>query len=158
MTARFKRIIPFIFKWECVRDRDGNVISENDPDDPGGLTKFGIDQRSHPKVDIRNLSEEDAMEIYHAQYWIKNACDSYPAKLGECYFNACVNCGAGRAKKFLDESGGNWRAFLSEQDDFYRRLAAARPPLKKYLKGWRNRTSDLRKWLGKMEGDVSLMR
>jgi len=52
MTARFKdEIIPWLFKWE-------GTYYEDDKDDPGGATKFGIDQRSHPHVDIRNLTAE----------------------------------------------------------------------------------------------------
>lgn len=145
---RFEKFIPFIWKWECVRDRKGNVISEDDPDDPGGLTKYGIDQRSHPKVSIRTLTEAQAKEIYLVEYWMRNACDSYPDRLGEAHFNACVNCGAGRAKKFMFAAGGSWRQYISEQEAFYKRLAAYNPKLKKFLKGWLNRTEDLRKTLG----------
>jgi lysozyme family protein len=38
------------------------AIAERDPDDPGGLTKFGIDQRSHPTVDINALRLEQAKQ------------------------------------------------------------------------------------------------
>ena len=61
---RFEAMIDFVLQWEVVKDRQGNVIAEDDPDDPGGLTKYGIDQRSHPNVDIRNLTEEEAKDIY----------------------------------------------------------------------------------------------
>ena len=33
------------------------------------------------------------------------------------------------------------------EEAFYRRLAAARPVLQKYLKGWLNRTADLRRFV-----------
>jgi hypothetical protein len=139
--------MPFIFKWECVRDKSGNVISENDPSDPGGLTKFGIDQRSHPGTNIRALTEKQALDIYRREYWDRNRIDSMPEPLGEVYFNACVNCGAGRAKKLLALSGTNASQFLSAQEGFYHRLAASNPKLKKFLKGWLNRTQDLRKFI-----------
>ena len=148
-STRFINFLPFIWKWECVRDRKGNVIAEHDPDDPGGLTKYGIDQRSHPKVNIKGLTESQARDIYWAEYWAPNKCEGMAPGLGEAHFNACVNCGPGRAAKFLAAAGGSWRRYLDEHEAFYHRLAAAKPRLKKFLKGWLHRTRDLRSTLEK---------
>ena len=41
----------------------------NDPDDPGGETKWGICKRDHPNVDIKNLTLDQADAIYRKQYW-----------------------------------------------------------------------------------------
>ena len=144
MTQRFHRILPFIFKWE------GGY--ENDPDDPGGETKFGIDKRSHPDVNIRNLTQEQAAEIYWRDYWVKNGCEWNTEPVGEVFFNACVNCGAGRARTILHALPvpHTAAAFLDAQEAFYRRLTAARPPLTKFLKGWLNRTADLRRFIEKI--------
>jgi lysozyme family protein len=139
MSPRFLAFIPFIFKWEGGYD--------NDPDDPGGETKYGIDHRSHPNVDIKNLTKDGAQQIYWESYWVKYGCEDLPPKLGEVVFNACVNCGAGRAQKLVDQSGPDASAFVAAQDSFYHRLAAAKPALRKFLRGWLNRTRDLRKYL-----------
>jgi len=142
MTERFKKIvIPFIFKWEGTK-------FENDPDDNGGATKFGIDQHSHPNTDIKNLTAEKAMEIYWNEYWIKCSCDDFDWPFSFIFFNCCVNCGIGRANKILKLMGKNPKKFLDEQEAFYRRLAEARPTSKKYLKGWLARTKDLSKAVG----------
>ena len=138
MTARFLEFIPFVFKWE------GGYC--NDPDDPGGETHFGIDRRSHPGVDIRNLTRDGAQAIYWREYWRRFDCERHAKPLGEVFFNACVNCGAGRARKLLVEAG-TADGFLDAQEAFYRRLVEARPVLKKFLKGWLNRTADLRRWI-----------
>ena len=139
MTERFKKIvIPWIFKWE-------GTTYENDPSDPGGATRFGIDQRSHPNVDIRHLTEQEAMDIYWNEYWIKCGCDHMDWPMSFIWFNCCVNCGVGRAQKILKISGKDPRKFLDEQEDFYRRLVQDRPSSQKFLKGWLNRTQDLRK-------------
>ena len=145
MTQRFLRILPFIFKWE------GGY--ENDPDDPGGETKFGIDKRSHPDVDIKSLTREQAAEIYWRAYWVKYGCEWHEQPVGEVFFNACVNCGAGRARAILQALPvpHTSDAFLDGQDAFYQRLATARPVLKKFLKGWLNRTADLRRFVEKMQ-------
>jgi len=143
---RFEKFLPFIYRWECVTDRKGNVIAENDPDDPGGVTKYGIDKASHPGVDVRNLTEPQARAIY-ANEWRASGAEMMADDLGECYFNACVNCGTGRAKKLL--VGATTAAqYLDNQEAFYRRLAASRTTLAKFLKGWLNRTRDLRKFIG----------
>ena len=42
--------------------------------DRGGLTKYGIAQASHPKVDIANLTLEGATEIYQTEYWDRFLC------------------------------------------------------------------------------------
>ena len=131
---------PFLVEWEGSK-------YENDPDDPGGETRWGIDKRSHPKEDIKNLTEARAKEIYYSEYWNSNRCEKMPHPLGEAFFDTCVNCGRGRADKILKVSRGA-AEFLDERDAFYERLAANRPRSKKYLRGWKNRTAALRKHLG----------
>lgn len=53
---------------QTIGHEGGDKIT-NDPNDPGGLTKFGISQRSHPLVEIKNLSLRQAEEIYRNDYW-----------------------------------------------------------------------------------------
>src|SRR6266536_5311257 len=138
MTDRFLHFIPFIFKWETEYNADGSVRTEHDPDDPGGATRYGIDQRSHPGVDVASLSEEQATAIYYDE-WTRSGAEDMPENLGEIYFNACVNAGKSRADKLMYESNGDPSAFLDAQAAFYRRIAAARPRMAKFLKGWLNR-------------------
>lgn len=42
--------IQFTLKWEVVRNKQGKVVAEHDPDDPGGVTKYGIDKSAHPEI------------------------------------------------------------------------------------------------------------
>jgi len=141
MTAYFKtKVIPFLWEHE-------GITYENDPDDSGGATKFGIDQRSHPNVDIKNLTEKEATEIYWSE-WLKYACDHLPSPLDWIFFDACVNCGLPRALKFLNLSGRDPKKFQNERRGFYNRLAEQKPVLKKFLKGWLARVDDLSKETG----------
>jgi hypothetical protein len=138
-SKRFLDIWPWLMEWE-------GTVFENDKGDPGGATKFGIDQRSHPKEDIRNLTEARAQEIYWNEYWQKNSCECYEFPLGEVFFNAAVNTGGGQAGKFLQRSKGNWTEFLAQHEQFYYNLVESKPSMGKFLKGWLNRTKDLRAW------------
>lgn len=142
MTTRFlNQIIPWLFKWEGTK-------YEDDPDDPGGETRYGIDKRSHPEEDIRNMTAQRATQIYWDEYYQKRLCGKMPIPMDWVLFNACVNCGWKRASKLLLESQGVPTRFIRAQADFYRRLAAFRPAAKKYLKGWLNRLNDLAKVTG----------
>lgn len=146
MTPRFLNFIPFVLEWETEYNKDKSVRTERDPGDPGGTTRFGIDQRSHPRVDIPNLTKETATAIYW-QEWQADGCEKAPAMLGEAYFNAAVNCGISRARKVLALAKGSGKQFIEEQESFYKRLIAVKPKFQKYLKGWLNRTEALRKFL-----------
>jgi lysozyme family protein len=80
MADRFTNFLPFIFEWECVYDRKGNVIAENVEDDGGKWTKFGVDQSGHPELtakQIKELTKEQATEIYRKE-WQKWGCERYP--------------------------------------------------------------------------------
>lgn len=129
--------MPFIFEWE-------GEVYENDPDDPGGATKFGIDRRSHPGVDIKNLTKDHALEIYWKE-WQEDGCESKGSPFAEVFFNCAVNMGLGRAIQFdkgvKDEDA---RGFLDLQESYYRRLAAGHRNFQKFLRGWLNRTHALR--------------
>ena len=101
--TKFDKIIKVVLKHE------GGYV--NDPDDPGGETNFGIAKRSHPDVDIVNLTKEGAKEIYKKVYWDKNKVDDLPDDLKHIFFDMCVNMGRGTAVKVLQRTinnkGGN---------------------------------------------------
>ena len=47
----------------------------NDPNDPGGETKYGISKRSYPNIDIKNLTLAEAKVIYKRDFWNKLKLD-----------------------------------------------------------------------------------
>ena len=57
--------------------REGGLVS--DPDDRGGMTKFGISQRAHPELDIPNLTKEEAKQVYFEDYWVGGHVNRVPA-------------------------------------------------------------------------------
>ena len=77
----------------------------NDPTDRGGETKYGISKRSYPHLDIRNLSLQDAREIYYKDFWQVNGLDDilkYEVALE--LFDTGVNMGVGIASRFLQDA------------------------------------------------------
>lgn len=67
----------------------------NDPDDPGGETKYGISKRSYPNVDIPQLTLEEAKQIYKRDFWDHINLDSQPWELALIAFDCEVNQGEG---------------------------------------------------------------
>ena len=82
---------------------EGGYVS--DPDDRGGETKFGISKRSYPHLDIRNLSLEQAKQIYYEDFWKDcglDAVDDY--QVAHEIFDTSVNMGQVIAKKIFQKA------------------------------------------------------
>jgi type VI secretion system secreted protein VgrG len=178
---RFEHFLKgFTFKWECVFDNQGRVIAEDDPDDPGGVTKYGIDRSAHQNLsadEIRNLTEDQAVEIYFTGEWPTSHANQLASPLGEIAFDMTILDGPGRAIRALqtacgftgDDVDGGWgpntlaaatktaedpdqlmRAadrMLQWRAARYNSLVEKNPKLGKFLKGWLNRTNALREFL-----------
>lgn len=79
------------------------------PKDPGGATNMGITHktlaawRGKPvsKQDVKNLSKEEALRIYEAQYWKAVGGDKLPAGLDYAVADYGINSGPARAVKDL---------------------------------------------------------
>ena len=83
---------------------EGGLV--NDPQDPGGVTKFGISQRSYPALDIRALSLDDAKAIYQRDYWAPIQGEALPAGLDLLLLDHAVNAGPARAVRLLQHLVG----------------------------------------------------
>ena len=128
--ADFDTAFEFVLRWE------GGYV--NDPNDPGGKTKYGISQRSYPHLDIENLTVYDVKQIYYEDYWLKLECDQLSPPFDIIVFDCAVNMGVSRAREFLEESS-DWRDYLLLRLYTYSKFKQA--PL--YFRGWANRTLDL---------------
>lgn len=131
-----------------VSEHEG-MTYENDPDDPGGETKYGIAKRYYPDVNIAALTWEEAKKIYLKDYWIKNGCDDLPFPLDVMYFDMCINPGPGAAKTMLYQARGqaetNWQCVMLTdlRIRYYFKKAKENPKKMKYLGGWIDRSLDL---------------
>ena len=79
----------------------------NDPDDPGGATKYGITigtlraVRGRATVqDVRDLTRDEAVEIYRDRYFYRPRIDELPIAMQPTVFDMYVNAG-GNAIKIL---------------------------------------------------------
>ena len=90
---------------EVVLKHEGGYV--NDPTDPGGETNFGISRRSYPDLDIRNLTREQAIEIYRQDFWERWGYDRIrDLAVATKVFDMAVNMGPKRAHTLLQQALG----------------------------------------------------
>ena len=63
----------------------------NHPEDPGGETKFGISKRAYPSLNIKDLTVNEAKEIYKRDYWDHFPMDDLPDGVAFSLFDFAVN-------------------------------------------------------------------
>lgn len=114
----------------------------NNPNDRGGETNFGISSKAHPNVDIKSLTEEKAVEIYRREYWDRAKIDSYPAEMQGAIFDAAVQHGAGTAVAMAKKAGNDLAAFNQQRAALYRDLIRRDPSQRAFAKGWAKRLAE----------------
>lgn len=77
----------------------------DDPNDPGGETKYGITKRDHPLLCIAAITLEDAHAIYRKEYWLA-AYDNLSWPLALYVFDCAVNQGSDIAPRLLQKTAG----------------------------------------------------
>lgn len=105
--------------FDLLCQHEGGYV--NNPNDPGGPTKYGISLRFLKKeghlidgdidndgdidmYDIKNMTKEEAYKIYDSCFWSKNNIDQIDSQeLSDMIFGLCVNMGSNKAIKLLQE-------------------------------------------------------
>lgn len=156
---RFERLIGFVLAHE------GGYV--NDPDDPGGETKYGVSKKSYPHVDIASLTIEQAKDIYYEDWWLPLKCPQiHDDKVAQKYLDTCVNTGKGTGTKILQRAlqmigyritvdgaigpktlaavnAADPQALLvamrQQQKAHYEQLIQKNPKLEKFRRGWMRR-------------------
>lgn len=106
MEADWEAGIDFVLKMEVGENylSDSTGGYSNDPNDPGGETKWGISKSAYPNMDIKNLTLQQAKDIYLMDYWNPCHCDELPSQLAIACFDCGVNQGCGTSRKLLQMS------------------------------------------------------
>jgi len=78
----------------------------NNPADPGGETNWGISKRTYPDVDIKNLTRDQAKEIYRIDFWLRGQMDQFDPAVAFQAFDFAVNSGIETAIRKLQAAAG----------------------------------------------------
>jgi lysozyme family protein len=142
-----------------ILNNEGGYV--NHPHDPGTETNFGITKKRYPQLDIRNITRNQAIEIYFRDYWTKmNLTGIYDENLILHLFDMGVNAGIRTAIKMVqrvveaqadgitgpetntlinDYEGDLVDIYKQERKKYYFTIARRRPDLQVFLSGWLNR-------------------
>lgn len=105
----------------------------------GAPVNFGINQRANPDIDVKNLTKDQAVQLYKSRYWDAIGGDSLPAAIRATAFDAAVNQGVPWTKAALQQAGGDVAAFNALREQRYRSIVASDPSQGKYLANWLSR-------------------
>jgi len=143
---------------DVILKNEGGYI--NHPHDTGEETNFGISKKSYPDLDIKNLTKNHAIEIYHEDYWNKmNLLGIHNEDLILHLFDMGVNAGIKTAIKMVQrlinvtadgivgpqtiKAINNFPSIVDtykqERKKYYFTIARRNPNLEVFLAGWLNR-------------------
>lgn len=141
---------------------EGGSKITNDPSDSGGQTKYGISKKAFPMINVINLTEQQAIDIYKKNFYNICMIDSINNELLALHvFDFAVNSGIGRSVKTLQKivgsvqdgmigaktlsmvnSGNFTDDFIQARLNFYKSIGVGKNT--KFLKGWLNRVNNLK--------------
>lgn len=168
-SLAFRKAVTFVLIIEGALYADGTPKDDlgyvNDPTDPGGETKGGISKRAFPHLDIKNLTLEKIVSLYHVRYWRAAHCLDWSAPVALMVFDAAVQHGPVTAIELLQEISGVkadgkvgplTRAAVASLDSgylvnryslrrarFYARIITKNQSQTRFIEGWHNRLVDL---------------
>lgn len=146
----FTDSVRWVLEREGVRwNAAGELVATglvDDPHDPGGLTNFGIAQRWHPDVDVRNLSLAGATALYRTEYWDKFGCGELSDPWALFVFDSAVQHPPSAVARF--EQDNALCDALRDREAFYRSL----PEFPHFGVGWLTRLSLLRERIATLYG------
>ena len=163
----------FLHALSFIRAREGGYV--NDHTDKGGETKYGISDKrdgladgktdvdgdSKPDTRIKDLTEEQAGQIYFRDYWYPAYCSQWPDGISLFVFDSAVQHNPKKAVQLLQDAVGvtadgiigpktrtavasadaEWlltRCFL-RRSRYYADIIKSNASQGKYLNGWFNR-------------------
>lgn len=154
---------------EYTLKKEGGYVDDNV--DKGGETNFGISKASHPNVNVKNLTKEEAIEIYRKKYWDSTNIDKiHDQRIAQKLFDMSVLMGQKQAVILLQRAllasgrdvlidgdlgritvrktnecknreGLLW-CFIGEIANYFRDVVQYDPSQKRFLDGWNNRAYD----------------
>jgi lysozyme family protein len=139
MEKNFHRALEFVFKWE------GGYTSKekNEPE-----TNYGITKDTYPDIEIESITKDKAEELYKVDFWNKVGGPTLPFPFDVIAFDTAINCGPGRAIKWLGEAKTGHQYLFLRLEHYTKQ----KKKWKKNGRGWVNRVVDLYKLIEEMKG------
>jgi lysozyme family protein len=155
----------FLKAFNYLMYHEGGYVK--DPADPGGETRYGISKRSYPQLDIKNLTQDQAKQIYFVDFWQKGKYEQIEDEnIAIKFFDLAVHTGIPQAVRLIQRAlraAGTQvvedgligsitlsainkadptdllAALKSESAGYYRLIVSANPSQQKFIQGWLQR-------------------
>jgi hypothetical protein len=101
--------------------REGGLGIDNNQ----ARVNFGINQASHPEVDVRKLTKESAAQKYRDEYWATIGGDKLHPDFANVALDTAAMAGPSRAKSLMQSSGGDPVEMLHQRQKFLASLVAS---------------------------------
>lgn len=128
--------------------------------------------------DVKALTPEQAADLFKRKFWEPYRCGDLPKLTATVYYDTIVNTGPAQAARIMQrgynatkpaaplavdgmagpltrasmtgmrDNPAYLTACINYRDTFYKQLVAGNAKYKPFLKGWLNRTADLRRYIG----------
>lgn len=118
--------------FSVIVGEEGGYV--NDPQDPGGETRWGISKRAYPNLDIKSLTLDEAKAIYRRDYWDAMGCDALSWEMALISFDCAVNQGVGISREIRSLTS-NAIDFQAERALRYAKLTT----FQRFGRGWMRR-------------------
>lgn len=150
----------FDIAFDRLMGHEGGYV--NNPADPGGETNWGISKRSYPNVDIRNLTRDQAKEIYRADFWNRIKGDKLFDGVAFQLLDFAIHSGIGTTIRYFQRALGvaddGWWGKISQaaadaatETDTIMLLNAERLDFMTRLSNWPNAS---RGWARRIAGNL----
>ena len=154
------KIFPIVMKWE------GGGKLHKVANDSGGWTLFGIAFNYWKHLfkdfnDFKDTTLEEASHIAFVKFYLAIRADAMPYETKLYYFDMAYNMGTSTAIKIMQECAGvkadgvigmitlsmmknvSESCLKQKRESFYYRLVESKSVLRKFLKGWLNRSKSI---------------
>lgn len=154
------KFFPIVMRWE------GGEKLHKVTGDSGGWTKWGIAWNYNKSLfsdfkDFKDTTREEASYIAFVKYYLACSAQYMPYDTKLYYFDMAYNMGVNRAIKIMQECAGvkadgivgiitkgemnkvTEYCLKVKRNSFYNRLAENRYKMRKFLKGWLNRSKSI---------------
>lgn len=136
---------PVDLAWDFTSKHEGGYAPQ---DANGKPVNFGINQGANPDIDVKNLTKDQAKQLFQERYFNPSGAANLPPALGVLHADTYY-MNPKRAQEFLGASGGDPQKYLQMRQAWQDSLIQKNPQkFGKYRKAWGSRNAALAQVVG----------
>lgn len=146
------KLEPQVFYKDFVLPHEGGYAAH---DANGAPVNHGINQSANPGVDVKNLTEDQAADIFANKYFAASGAANLPPALAAVHADTSF-INPKRADQFLQQAGGDVNKYMTMRQSWMNSLVKNQPDkYGKYAKAWNSRNADLSAYAAQLDGGSS---